>query len=100
MIYKIERLDDRAVVFVDEEFIDFETSEDFKVILKGLEKEGFKTIELDLSKVIMIQSIAIGMLLLFRQQYTHNGGVFKVKDISPELKGIFGLVGIDKMFIF
>ncbi len=98
MKHEIQKFENHALIKINEKIIDYDVEEQFKQIIKELKNEGYKHIEIDLVEVEGIQSVAIGMLMLFKQQFKHDGGSFKVVKLSKEVEGIFDLAGLGKMF--
>jgi anti-anti-sigma factor len=98
MKYVIEENEDTVLLKIEEDLLNTQNSEELKSILNELYTKGYKTIEIDLSKVKATNSSGIGKILFFYKKLSEEGGSLKIKAINPELRETFELLRLDKLF--
>ncbi len=98
MKYEILKKDKSITIVVNENDIDIDNIDDLKEVTSKILAKGYKNISYDLSSVIFINSIGIGFFVSLHEKLVKVGGSFKISAVSPEMKKIFTLVKVDKMF--
>ena len=94
----IEESKDSIILKIEENRIDTQNAEEFGKILNELDLKGYKTVEIDLSEVKSMNTSGIGKLLFFNKKISKEGKTLKISAISEELKEVFKLLRIDKIF--
>ncbi len=78
--------------------IDIPSAENLKTSLSGLLKDNFKELVLDFNELKSIGSSGIGALLLTHKEFTSRGISFTVINVNKEIKALFKLIRLDKLF--
>ena len=73
------------------------TADDFQDYIEELIKEPYRTISLNLSEVISINSSCIGKILLFRKKLSEEGRTIRIQGCSDSLYNTFQLIKFDKL---
>ena len=89
---------DSIILKIEENRIDTQNAEEFGKILNELDLKGYKTVEIDLSEVKSTNTSGIAKLLFFNKKLSKEGKTLKISAISEELKKVFKLLRIDKVF--
>lgn len=72
----------------------------FEEIVEHLIKQGYYCIVLDVKDVYYIDSSGIGVLIKVLKRVTEKNGYLKIRNIVPEVKKIFELTKLTKIFDF
>lgn len=76
--------EDHAVIIMEEKVAIFRGVEEFKEILLSLCSQGYKTIVLDFSHLIMIDTSGLSQLLIFQHRLKEQGGGLEIINITSE----------------
>jgi anti-sigma B factor antagonist len=77
--------------------LDARTSKDFRRDIQEL-LEQHKHVVLDLSALTFIDSSGLGVLLSCLRQLTGNGGDLKLCSLTPQVRAVFQLVRMHRLF--
>lgn len=94
----IQNLGSKTLLKVEETLLKGDKSDELKEIFKELMQKGVKDIELDFSMVRIIDSSGIGKILVLYQSLKKEGGSLTIYKISEELKELFKVLRLDKIF--
>lgn len=81
---QVQQKEDHAVVIMQERIGVSNGVEEFKEILLSLCERGYKTIVLDFSHLIMIDTSGLSQLLIFQHRLKGIGGGLEIKNITSE----------------
>lgn len=76
---------------------DFSLHKEFRAIYKGGLERGMKYV-VDMKQVDYIDSSALGMLLLLREQAAANGATVSISNCGPEIRKIFAIAQFERLF--
>lgn len=98
MNLKTESLNGVVLVFVKEERLDANNSEDFKLKLNSLFENGSKDLIVDLKEVRFIDSSGLGVLVSgFKNASTRQGSI-KLSGLQTQVKSMFELTRLHRVF--
>lgn len=98
MNIKVAAEDERTTVFLSGT-IDIAGAESLKTTLGRIGgEEGAKEVLVDFTEVDSIGSSAIGALLLCHKEYSAKGIQFNIININKEIKALFKIIKLDKIF--
>lgn len=96
---KIEEIDDVLVAsFTNEDKINTMITEPIKEELVGLFTEPNVKLALDLSGIKFIDSSGFSVLLAIRKAAENNFGIFKICNISDDVKELFQVLQLHNVF--
>ena len=72
--------------------------EEFKKKLSGLLENGIKELTLDLSKVEMVDSVGLGVIIATYNSLNKKEGKLEVINVSEEIYGLFKAMRLDQHF--
>ena len=78
--------------------IDTRASQEFERQLVGLFDAGVRSVIIDLSKVDLITSAGIRVLVMMAQRLQRSGGALVLCALSDNVRGIFDVAGLLKQF--
>ncbi len=97
MKYNIDEKDDQIGVSIDSQMVDFDSVDSLKKLFDLLfEKQ--KSVQLNLALVMVITSIGLGMILVFKKKLEKNNLSLEIVEISEGLRNIFYLSGVGNIF--
>ena len=96
MQLKVEKVQDVAVVTLDQDYLDAGNSTEFKKQLKEVDGSANKIV-LDLAKVSFVDSSGLGAILSGLRRATQAGGGLKICGVSQSVKVLFELIGMHKI---
>ena len=85
------------IIEPQEKTLDARTSKDFRREIQEL-LEQHKHVVLDLSALTFIDSSGLGVLLSCLRQLTGNGGDLKLCSLTPQVRAVFQLVRMHRLF--
>ncbi|MCU0287937.1 MAG: STAS domain-containing protein [Acidobacteria bacterium] len=98
MTIKVAKEGERATVFLSGT-IDIPAGESLKKTLNEIAgDEKLKEITIDFKHVDSIGSSAIGALLLSHKEFTARGLKFNVINLNKDIKSLFKIIKLDKIF--
>jgi anti-sigma B factor antagonist len=98
MNLKTEKKNDVMVINVKEERLDAHNSGDLKSEMQKLFTEGNKNILVDLKDVRFIDSSGLGALVSgFKNAISHQGNL-KLSSLQPQVKSMFELTRLHRVF--
>ena len=90
--------DNKTVVLIPPGNIDITNSASLKERLGSLVEDGFLFIEVDFSKVEIIDSTALGRLLLCHKKLKERGGFLKITKVTSDyVDKIFNTIQLSKV---
>ncbi|MCP4153145.1 MAG: STAS domain-containing protein [bacterium] len=78
--------------------IDIPSAEDLKHSLQEQAEQGAKKIIVDFTEVDSIGSSGIGAFLLCHKEFVAKGIDFAIVNINKEIKALFKIIKLDKIF--
>ena len=78
--------------------IDTRAAQEFEKHVVGLFAEGARSVIVDLSKVDLITSAGIRVLVMMAQRLTRGGGALVLCALSAKVRGIFDIAGLLTQF--
>lgn len=66
--------------------------------LKTLVDQGVSSLEIDMAKVRMVDSMGIGLLVAAHNSLSRRGGALRVKNLSDDLVRLFKSMRLDQRF--
>lgn len=98
MNLKTEEKNDVLVIFVKEERLDAHNSNDLKVKMQELFEAKKKHLLVDLTDVRFIDSSGLGALVSgFKNAISHQGSL-KLSSLQPQVKSMFELTRLHRVF--
>jgi anti-sigma B factor antagonist len=98
MNLKTEKKNDVVVINVKEERLDAHNSGDLKSEMQKLFEEGTQNILVDLKDVRFIDSSGLGALVSgFKNAISHQGNL-KLSSLQPQVKSMFELTRLHRVF--
>jgi anti-anti-sigma factor len=76
----------------------FSASEDFKKLLDYIRSEDIKTINFQMEKLEFVDSAALGMLLLVRDEAEKHNIKIALHDVQGQPEQMFRVSNFDKLF--
>ena len=98
MNLKIEEKNNIVVVCVKEERLDAHNSGDLKLAVNSLFGEGKKNVLVDLDDVRFIDSSGLGALVSGFKNAISNQGNLKLSSLQPQVKSMFELTRLHRVF--
>lgn len=94
---KIDRQNSEAVLTLAENLV-ASTVGDARQVMKQLILEGVSVLTVDLSNVVMIDSMGIGTLVAAHNSLAKTGGKLLVVNAQPEIFDLFKSMRLDRHF--
>lgn len=80
------------------EVIDLTKAPEFKKVLKALMEQECYNINVDCSRLEMIDSAGLGSLVLFQKRFKERGGELKLVNVSNEyIKHLFDMIDLRRV---
>lgn len=92
-----ESAGDNTLIHINEDYLDASNAAAFKNALQG-ELSGKKRIVLDLQHVNFIDSSGLGALISILKRVTGDGGELKLYGMTREVRALFELVRMHRIF--
>lgn len=98
MDIKTELSDGINVLFVREERLDANNSEELKVALRRIFESGTKDLVIDLKEVLFIDSSGLGVLVSGYKNASILHGSLKLSNLQSQVKSMFELTRLHRVF--
>ncbi|MDD2309069.1 MAG: STAS domain-containing protein [Desulfuromonadaceae bacterium] len=98
MDLKIENTDGVAVLFVREDRLDANNSEELKTELRRLFDNGTKDLVIDLKEIHFIDSSGLGVLVSGYKNASILHGSLKLSNLQSQVKSMFELTRLHRVF--
>ncbi|NVN89868.1 MAG: STAS domain-containing protein [Desulfuromonadales bacterium] len=98
MNLKTETINNRQVVFVQEERLDAHNSEDLKAEMNRLFAAGSKELIVDLKDVRFIDSSGLGVLVSGFKNASTRQGSLKLSGLQTQVRSMFELTRLHRVF--
>lgn len=97
-ILSIEVLDEVTVALVQEHRVFLKITDQFREEVIGIIDAGVQKLVIDLSKVNVMNSSGLGVLILARDMLQKKGGMIVLCGLLPMMKEIFTRMHLDSFF--
>jgi anti-sigma B factor antagonist len=98
MDIKTECTEGVTVLFVREDRLDADNSEELKVELRRLFESGTKDLIIDLKEILFIDSSGLGVLVSGYKNASILHGSLKLSNLQSQVKSMFELTRLHKVF--
>lgn len=98
MDIKTERTEGITVLFVREDRLDANNSEELKVELRRLFESGTKDLVIDLKEILFIDSSGLGVLVSGYKNASILHGSLKLSNLQSQVKSMFELTRLHRVF--
>lgn len=98
MEIKTERTEGICVLFVMEDRLDANNSEELKAELKRLFESGTKDLVIDLKQILFIDSSGLGVLVSGYKNASILHGSLKLSNLQSQVKSMFELTRLHRVF--
>jgi anti-sigma B factor antagonist len=98
MEIKLERTEGITVLFLKEDRLDANNSEDLKAELHRLFESGVKNLVIDLKEILFIDSSGLGVLVSGYKNASINHGSLKLSNLQSQVKSMFELTRLHRVF--
>lgn len=98
MDIKTEHTEGVTVLFIREDRLDANNSEELKVELHRLFDSGTKNMVLDLKEIHFIDSSGLGVLVSGYKNASTVHGSLKLSNLQPQVKSMFELTRLHRVF--
>lgn len=98
MDIKTERSEGITVLFVREDRLDANNSEELKAELRRLFESGTKDLIIDLKEVLFIDSSGLGVLVSGYKNASILHGSLKLSNLQSQVKSMFELTRLHRVF--
>lgn len=98
MVIKTEIMEGITVLFVREDRLDANNSEDLKSELRRLFEKGTKDLIIDLKEVLFIDSSGLGVLVSGYKNASTLHGTLKLSNLQTQVKSMFELTRLHRVF--
>jgi anti-sigma B factor antagonist len=98
MKIKTEQTEGVTVLFVREDRIDANNSEELKIEVRQLFENGTKDLIIDLKEVLFIDSSGLGVLVSGYKNASTRHGSFKLSSLQAQVKSMFELTRLQRVF--
>ena len=98
MDIKTERTEGITVLFVREDRLDANNSEELKVELRRLFENGTKDLVIDLKEILFIDSSGLGVLVSGYKNASILHGTLKLSNLQSQVKSMFELTRLHRVF--
>lgn len=98
MEMKTELLEGITVLFIREDRLDANNSEELKAELKQFFENGTKDLVIDLKEVLFIDSSGLGVLVSGYKNAASQHGTLKLSNLQSQVKSMFELTRLHRVF--
>lgn len=98
MDIKIEKTEGISVLFVMEDRLDANNSEELKAELRRLFESGAKDVIIDLKQILFIDSSGLGVLVSGYKNASILHGSLKLSNLQSQVKSMFELTRLHRVF--
>lgn len=98
MDIKMELTEGITVLFVREDRLDANNSEELKTELRRLFESGTKDVIIDLKEVLFIDSSGLGVLVSGYKNASVRHGSLKLSNLQSQVKSMFELTRLHRVF--
>ena len=98
MEIKTERTEGISVLFVMEDRLDANNSEELKAELRRLFESGTKDLVIDLKQILFIDSSGLGVLVSGYKNASILHGSLKLSNLQSQVKSMFELTRLHRVF--
>jgi anti-sigma B factor antagonist len=98
MDIKMENTEGIAVLYIREDRLDANNSEELKVELRRFFENGTKDLILDLKEVLFIDSSGLGVLVSGYKNASILHGTLKLSNLQSQVKSMFELTRLHRVF--
>ena len=98
MDIKMEKTDGIAVLYIREDRLDANNSEELKAELRRFFEGGTKDLILDLKEVLFIDSSGLGVLVSGYKNASILHGSLKLSNLQSQVKSMFELTRLHRVF--
>ena len=98
MEIKSEHAEGVTVLFVREDRLDANNSEELKIELRHLFDSGTKDLVIDLKEVLFIDSSGLGVLVSGYKNASTQHGSLKLSNLQSQVKSMFELTRLHRVF--
>ncbi len=98
MEFKTERTDGVTVLFVREDRLDANNSEELKTELRRIFDNGTKDLIIDLKEILFIDSSGLGVLVSGYKNASILHGSLKLSNLQSQVKSMFELTRLHRVF--
>lgn len=98
MEIKTERTEGITVLFLKEDRLDANNSEDLKAELHRLFESGTKDLIIDLKEILFIDSSGLGVLVSGYKNASLHHGSLKLSNLQSQVKSMFELTRLHRVF--
>ena len=98
MDIKIEQSEGVTVLFIKEDRLDANNSEELKAKLRHLFDSGTKDLVLDLKEILFIDSSGLGVLVSGYKNASTSHGTLKLSNLQSQVKSMFELTRLHRVF--
>lgn len=98
MDIKTELTEGITVLFVREDRLDANNSEELKLELRRLFESGIKDVVIDLKEVLFIDSSGLGVLVSGYKNASVQHGSLKLSNLQSQVKSMFELTRLHRVF--
>lgn len=93
-----EEINNTIVIHISEERLDAHNSSELKVEIQRLFEAGNRNLLIDLKSVRFIDSSGLGALVSGFKNATSNQGTLKLSSLQPQVKSMFELTRLHRVF--
>lgn len=72
---------------------------EFRHELKSLVEEGTKDLVIDMTKVEMVDSVGLGVLIATHNSLAKTGGALKITNVSSDIRNLFKTMRLDQHLV-
>jgi len=98
MDIKTEVTDGVSVLFIREDRLDANNSEELKVELRRFYESGTKDLVIDLKEIHFIDSSGLGVLVSGYKNASTSHGTLKLSNLQSQVKSMFELTRLHRVF--
>ncbi len=98
MDIKTELMEGITVLFIREDRLDANDSEELKVELRRLYESGVKDVVIDLKEIHFIDSSGLGLLVSGYKNASTQHGSLKLSNLQSQVKSMFELTRLHRVF--
>lgn len=98
MKMKIEQMEGVTLLFVKEDRLDANNSEELKAEVRRLFEEGINNLIIDLKEVLFIDSSGLGVLVSGYKTASTRHGSLKLSSLQTQVKSMFELTRLQRVF--
>jgi anti-sigma B factor antagonist len=98
MDIKTEHMEGITVLFIREDRLDANDSEELKVELRRLYESGVKDVVIDLKEIHFIDSSGLGVLVSGYKNASTQHGSLKLSNLQSQVKSMFELTRLHRVF--